>query len=51
MNYYVIVADVSVFTEVRARVPVGENEFVPWEIIITDTSGGFDLSKSVFTVP
>ena len=46
-----IVADVSVFTAVRARVPVGENGFIPWEIITIDTSGGFDLSKTIFTVP
>ena len=41
----------SVFTAVRARVLVGENEIVPWEVIIIDTAGGFDSSKSVFTVP
>ena len=46
-----IFADVSVFTAVRGRVLVGENEIIPWEVIIIDTSGGFDSSKSIFTVP
>ena len=35
----------------RARVLVGENEIVPWDVIIIDTVEGFDSSKSVFTVP
>ena len=39
------------FTAARASVLAGENEVVPWEVILLDTSGGFSADKSIFTVP
>ena len=44
-------AGVSTFTVVRNRPLVGSHEVVPWDEIIVDTMGGFDLNKTVFTVP
>ena len=44
-------AGVSIFTVVRNRPLVGSHEVAPWYEIIVDTMGGFDLNKTVFTVP
>ena len=45
------IADTTVFTAVRFRALVGNNGYVPWELVTLDTAGGFDSSKSIYTVP
>ena len=47
-------ADVTVFSAVRALVFAtypGQDVVVPWDVVLVDTSGGFDSTKTVYTVP